>query len=104
VGRPLAEAIFADPNNTQSFATVPTTEAKVFRGPTHDGLGKYLSQSIEMASEEPVNVAEVLKDTQTDVLVSYLPVGSEIATGGTLNRLLKQAAHLSTVFRLYRLR
>src|ERR1700722_61394 len=80
VGSPLAEAIFADPNNTQRFATVPTTEAKVFRGPTHDGLGKYLSRSIEMASEEPVNVVEILRETQTDVLVSYLPVGSEIAT------------------------
>jgi myo-inositol-1-phosphate synthase len=80
VGKPLSEAIFADPNNTQRFATPPMTDAKVFRGPTHDGIGKYLTRTIEVASEEPVNVAEVLKETGTEVLVSYLPVGSEIAT------------------------
>ena len=80
VGRPLAEAIFAKPNNTQRFAVVPATEAKVFRGPTFDGLGKYLSRSIELAPQEPVNVVEVLRDTKTDVVVSYLPVGSEKAT------------------------
>jgi myo-inositol-1-phosphate synthase len=80
VGRPLAEAIFADPNNTQRFAHAPKTEAKVFRGPTHDGLGKYLSRTIRLAPGEPVNVVEVLKKTDTDVVVSYLPVGSEKAT------------------------
>ena len=80
VGRPLAEAIFADPNNTQRFATPPMTDAKVFRGPTHDGIGKYLNRTIEVSSEEPVNVVEVLKETRTEILVSYLPVGSEIAT------------------------
>ncbi|MBV8378744.1 MAG: inositol-3-phosphate synthase [Verrucomicrobia bacterium] len=80
VGRPLAEAIFAEPNNTQRFSNAPAAEARVFRGPTHDGLGKYLSRSIEVASEEPVNVVEVLRDTHTEVVVSYLPVGSEKAT------------------------
>lgn len=80
VGRPLAEAIFAEPNNTQRFANPPATEAKVFRGPTLDGLGKYLSRSVQPAPEEPVNVVEVLRYTQTDVVVSYLPVGSEKAT------------------------
>ena len=80
VGRPLAEAIFAEPNNTQRFANVPGTAAQVFRGPTHDGLGKYLGRSLEVASGEPVNVEEVLRDTHTDVVVSYLPVGSEKAT------------------------
>src|ERR1700726_3773303 len=80
VGRPLAEAIFAEPNNTQRFANVPGTAAQVFRGPTHDGLGKYLGRSLELASGEPVNVEEVLRDTHTDVVVSYLPVGSEKAT------------------------
>ena len=80
VGRPIAEAIFAKPNNTQRFADVPETEAKVFRGPTLDGLGKYLSRSIESAPEEPVNVVEVLRNTKTEVVVSYLPVGSEKAT------------------------
>jgi myo-inositol-1-phosphate synthase len=80
VGRPLAEAIFAEPNNTQRFANAPATVAKVFRGATQDGLGKYLSRSIELAPGEPVNVVEVLRDTYTDVVVSYLPVGSEKAT------------------------
>src|ERR1700733_1385603 len=60
VGLPLAEAIFAEPNNTQRFATPPTTETTVFRGPTHDGIGKYLSRCIELAPEEPVNVVEIL--------------------------------------------
>jgi myo-inositol-1-phosphate synthase len=80
VGRPLAEAIFAEPNNTQRFANAPGTEAQVFRGPTLDGLGKYLGRALELATEEPVNVVEVLRDTRTDVLISYLPVGSEKAT------------------------
>ena len=80
VGRPLAEAILAEPNNTPRFAEVPGTEAQVFRGPTYDGLGKYLGRSLELAPEEPVNVEEILRDTDTDVVVSYLPVGSEKAT------------------------
>jgi myo-inositol-1-phosphate synthase len=80
VGRPLAEAIFAEPNNTQRFANAPGTEAQVFRGPTLDGLGKYLVRSLQLAPEEPVNVVEVLRDTRTDVVISYLPVGSEKAT------------------------
>src|ERR1700736_3171091 len=80
VGRPLAEAIFAEPNNTQRFAEFPVTEARVFRGETLDGVGKYLSRTIELAAAKPVNVKEVLKDTRTEVLVSYLPVGSEKAT------------------------
>src|SRR6267154_5442489 len=80
VDRPLAEAIFAEPNNTQRFAEVPIREAKVFRGETLDGIGKYLSRSIELATKKPVNVIEVLKDTRTEVVVSYLPVGSEKAT------------------------
>ncbi len=80
VGLPLAEAILAEPNNTPRFAEVPGTEAQVFRGPTYDGLGKYLGRSLELAPEEPVNVEEILRDTDTDVVVSYLPVGSEKAT------------------------
>jgi myo-inositol-1-phosphate synthase len=80
VGRPLTEAIFAEPNNTVRFANPPVTEAKVYRGPTYDGLGKYLGRSIELAPEEPVNVAEILRETQTEIVVSYLPVGSEKAT------------------------
>jgi myo-inositol-1-phosphate synthase len=80
VDRPLAEAIFAEPNNTQRFSEVPVTETRVFRGETFDGVGKYLSRTIELAAAKPVNVKEVLKDTRTEVVVSYLPVGSEKAT------------------------
>jgi myo-inositol-1-phosphate synthase len=80
VGLPLGEAIFAEPNNTQRFANAPATDAKVFRGPTYDGIGKYLSRSIELSSEAPVDVVKVLRETQTDVVISYLPVGSEEAT------------------------
>jgi myo-inositol-1-phosphate synthase len=80
VGLPLGEAIFAEPNNTQRFANAPATDAKVFRGPTYDGIGKYLSRSIELSPEAPVDVVKVLRETQTDVAISYLPVGSEEAT------------------------
>lgn len=80
VGRRLADAIFAEPNNTQRFSDPPESSAVVFRGDLQDGLGKYLSRTIPVSSEEPVNVAEVLRETKTDVVVSYLPVGSEKAT------------------------
>src|SRR6201995_1445220 len=80
VGLPLGEAIFAEPNNTQRFASPPATEAKVFRGPIYDGLGKYLSRSIELSPEETVDVVDVLRRTQNDVVISYIPVGSEQAT------------------------
>ncbi|MBV9129515.1 MAG: inositol-3-phosphate synthase [Verrucomicrobia bacterium] len=89
VGRPLAEAIFAEPNNTQRFANAPATDAQVFRGATHDGLGKYLSRAVELAPDEPVNVVEVLRDTRTDVVVSYLPVGSEKATRWYVEQVLE---------------
>jgi myo-inositol-1-phosphate synthase len=79
VGRPLSEAIFAEPNNTKRFADAPQSEATVFRGPTYDGLGKYLAKSIKEASREPDDVAEILRETRTDVVVSYLPVGSDLA-------------------------
>ncbi len=80
VGRDLGEAIFAAPNNTYRFAEVPPTGVIVRRGPTHDGLGKYLKEVIREAPGAPVNVARVLRDTGTEILVSYLPVGSERAT------------------------
>jgi len=80
VGRDIAEAIYAEPNNTFRFADVPQLGVKVQRGPTLDGLGKYLKQVIEEAPGDPVNVAKVLRDTETEVLVSYLPVGSQKAT------------------------
>ncbi len=80
VGRDLSEAVFAAPNNTARFAEVPPLSVPVRRGPTLDGLGKYLSGVIEEAPGEPADVARVLRETRTDVVVSYLPVGSEQAT------------------------
>jgi myo-inositol-1-phosphate synthase len=80
VGRDLAEAIFAEPNNTVRFAEVPTTGITVSRGRTLDGLGKYLSEVIDEAPSPEVDVAQVLKDSRADVLINYLPVGSESAT------------------------
>jgi myo-inositol-1-phosphate synthase len=80
VGRDLAHAISAEPNNTQRFAQVPPSGIAVRRGPTLDGIGKYLEAVIDESPEKPVDVARVLKKTATDVVVSYLPVGSQKAT------------------------
>jgi len=80
VGRDLAEAILAEPNNTLRFAEVPRLGVAVQRGPTRDGLGKYLKDVVPQAPGDPVDVATVLRETRTDVVVSYLPVGSEQAT------------------------
>ncbi|HEV7172796.1 inositol-3-phosphate synthase [Pedococcus sp.] len=79
VGKDLAEAINASENNTIKIADVPTTGIEVQRGHTLDGLGKYYRLTIEESGATPVDVVQVLKDTQADVLVSYLPVGSEEA-------------------------
>ncbi|HZC34885.1 MAG TPA: inositol-3-phosphate synthase, partial [Chthoniobacterales bacterium] len=89
VGRPLAEAVFAEPNNTKKFADVPRSKATVFRGPTFDGLGKYLSKSIKESSEQPVNVSKILRETKTDVVVCYLPVGSDLAGRWYAERVLE---------------
>jgi myo-inositol-1-phosphate synthase len=79
VGRDLAEAILAPPNNTARFAAVPSTGVEVRRGPTHDGIGRYL-RDIVVESAAPVdNVAKTLRATGAEVLISYLPVGSEKA-------------------------
>jgi myo-inositol-1-phosphate synthase len=80
VGKDLAEAIFAEPNNTFKFAKVPPLGVKVSRGMTHDGLGKYLSLVIDKAEGPTDDIVGILKRTETDVVVSYLPVGSEMAT------------------------
>ncbi len=80
VGRDVAEAIFARPNNTQRFASVPPSGIRVHRGPTLDGLGKYLRDVVEESGEPEADVADVLRQSRTDVLVSYLPVGSQRAT------------------------
>jgi myo-inositol-1-phosphate synthase len=80
VGTDLSEAIFAGQNNTYKFADVPLTGMTVERGMTHDGLGKYLSQVIEKAPGPTADVVGILKERKVDVMVSYLPVGSEEAT------------------------
>src|SRR3954470_20293133 len=80
VGKDLSEAIFSGQNNTIKFSDVPKTGIKVARGMTHDGLGKYLSQVIEKAPGQTADIVQLLKDSKADVLVSYLPVGSEEAT------------------------
>ena len=80
VGLDVAEAVFARPNNTQKFSAVPQTGVTVRRGKTLDGLGKYLREEIPEADGPEANVAEILDRSRTDVLVSYLPVGSQQAT------------------------
>jgi myo-inositol-1-phosphate synthase len=80
VGKDLSEAIFTWPNCTYKFCEVPRTDIPVHRGMTHDGLGKYLSEIIKKAPGETADIVKILKETRTDVVVSYLPVGSEEAT------------------------
>ncbi|HSG98747.1 MAG TPA: inositol-3-phosphate synthase [candidate division Zixibacteria bacterium] len=89
VGKDLADAIFTKPNNTFKFSDVPKTGIIVQRGMTHDGLGKYLSQIIEKAPGDTVDIVKLLKDTKTDVVVSYLPVGSEEATKWYVEQILE---------------
>ncbi len=79
VGFDLSEAIFASENNTIKIADVPPTDVFVQRGPTMDGIGKYYADTIELSDADPVDVVKVLKDNNVDVMVSYLPVGSEEA-------------------------
>ncbi len=80
VGKDLSEAIFTPPNNTLKFADVPRLGVKVYRGMTHDGIGRYLSGIIRKAPGPTDNIVKILKDTGTDVVVNFLPVGSEEAT------------------------
>jgi myo-inositol-1-phosphate synthase len=80
VGKDLSEAIFVEPNNTFKFSDVPHLGVPVMRGMTHDGLGQYLSQVIQKAPGSTVDIVKVLKDTNTDLIINYLPVGSEMAT------------------------
>ena len=89
VGKDLCEAIFIAPNNTYKFSDVPYLNAPVFRGMTHDGLGKYLSKIIEKAPGPTDDIVQILRDTKTDVVVSYLPVGSEEATKWYVEQILK---------------
>jgi myo-inositol-1-phosphate synthase len=80
VGVDVADAIWAHPNDTIKFADVPKTGIKVSRGMTHDGIGKYVSEVVEKAPGETDDVVGILRETKTDVVVNYLPVGSEEAT------------------------
>jgi myo-inositol-1-phosphate synthase len=80
VGRDLSEAIFAEPNNTCKFSDVPKLKVPVVRGMTHDGLGKYLTGMIRKAPGPTADIVRLLKETKTDVVVNFLPVGSEMAT------------------------
>ena len=80
VGKDLSEAIFAFPNNTYKFTDVPQMNVPVVRGMTHDGLGKYLSDVIEKAPGPTADIVGLLKETKTDVVLNFLPVGSEMAT------------------------
>jgi myo-inositol-1-phosphate synthase len=89
VGRDLSEAIFTAPNNTARFAEVPRLDARVYRGMTHDGLGKYLKQVIPKARGSTDDIVGILKATRTDVVVSFLPVGSEMATKWYVEQVLE---------------
>ena len=89
VGRDVSEAIYAGQNNTYRFADVPKLGAKVYRGMTHDGLGKYLSRVIKKAPRQTDDIVRILKDTGTDVVINYLPVGSETATKWYVEQLLQ---------------
>lgn len=80
VGKDISEAIFASPNNTYKFAEVPKTGVRVSRGMTHDGVGKYLADIVHKAPGTTADIVGLLKETQADVVINYLPVGSEEAT------------------------
>jgi myo-inositol-1-phosphate synthase len=89
VGRDLGEAIYAEPNNTLRFCEVPRMGVRVHRGMTHDGLGKYLSEIIPKAPGTTDDIVGILRDTNTHVVVSYLPVGSEQATKWYVEQILR---------------
>jgi myo-inositol-1-phosphate synthase len=89
VGKDLSEAIYADPNNTYRFADVPKMNVPVVRGMTHDGLGKYLKEVITKAPGPTADIASLLKETKTDVVINFLPVGSEMATKWYVEQVLE---------------
>lgn len=89
VGKDLSEAIFAFPNNTYHFSEVPELGIPVHRGMTHDGLGKYLKQIVKKAPGPTDDIVKILKETNTDVVVNFLPVGSEMATKWYVEQVLE---------------
>jgi myo-inositol-1-phosphate synthase len=89
VGKDLSEAIWAEPNNTVRFAEVPKLNVPVRRGMTHDGLGKYLEEKITKAPGPTDDIVKILKDSKTDVVINFLPVGSEMATKWYVEQVLE---------------
>ena len=89
VGKDLSEAMWAHPNNTIKFADVPHMSVHVYRGMTHDGLGQYVSQVVKKASGPTADIVRILRETKTDVVVNYLPVGSEMATKWYVEQVLE---------------
>jgi len=94
VGKDLSEAIFAHPNNTIKFTDVPKLGIPVRRGMTHDGIGKYLSQMVEKAPGPTDDIVGILQETKTDVVINYLPVGSEMATKWYVEQVLEAGCAL----------
>jgi myo-inositol-1-phosphate synthase len=88
VGKDLSQAIWAFPNNTTKFAEVPLLDVPVHRGMTHDGLGTYLKQKVEKAPGPTDNLIDILRETETDVVVNFMPVGSEMATKWYVEQIL----------------
>ena len=88
VGKDLSEAIWAPPNNTTKFADVPYLNVTVYRGMTYDGLGKYLLQKVEKAAGPTDDIVGILKETKTDVVINFMPVGSEMATKWYVEQIL----------------
>jgi myo-inositol-1-phosphate synthase len=89
VGLDLSQAIWAEPNNTIKFADVPYLNVPVHRGMTHDGLGKYVRTKVEKAEGPTDNIVKILKETETDVVVNFMPVGSEMATKWYVEQVLE---------------
>lgn len=94
VGLDLSEAILIEPNNTIKFAEVPKLNVKVERGMTHDGLGPQLQKKLRKAPGATAEIAKILKDTKTDVVVNFLPVGSEMATKWYVEQILEAGCAL----------
>ena len=88
VGKDLSEAIFAPPNNTLKFSDVPHLGVTVNRGMTHDGIGKYVSHLVKKAPGATSEIVDILRERQCDVVISYLPVGSEMATKWYVEQIL----------------
>ena len=94
VGKDLSEAIFAPPNNTMKFADVPQLGVKVNRGMTHDSIGKYVSDIVKKAPGSTSDIIGILRDRECDVVVNYLPVGSEMATKWYVEQVLEAGCGL----------